>query len=53
MAKSAEGWKVYDISVENVSLVITYRSQFGEQIARDGLDGLIQSLTEKNKAATR
>lgn len=51
--KSAEGWKVYDISVENVSLVITYRTQFGEEIARDGIDGLIQSLSEKNKAATR
>jgi phospholipid transport system substrate-binding protein len=50
MWKSAEGWKVYDISVENVSLVITYRSQFAEAIPRDGLDGLIRSLEEKNRA---
>ena len=49
MAKSPEGWKVYDISVENVSLVITYRTQFGEQIARDGIDGLIRSLEEKTR----
>jgi phospholipid transport system substrate-binding protein len=53
MWKSAEGWKVYDITVENVSLVITYRSQFGEEIARSGIDGLIRSLAEKNRAATR
>ena len=51
--KSAEGWKVYDISVENVSLVITYRSQFGEEILRSGIDGLIRSLAEKNRASTR
>jgi len=53
MAKSAEGWKVYDISVENVSLVITYRAQFGEEIVRSGIDGLIRSLAEKNRASTR
>lgn len=52
MWKSAEGWKVYDITVENVSLVITYRSQFAEQIARSGIDGLIRSLAEKNRASS-
>jgi len=53
MWKSAQGWKVYDIKVENVSLVITYRSQFGEEITRSGIDGLIASLEEKNRASTR
>ena len=52
MWKSAEGWKVYDITVENVSLVITYRSQFGEEIARSGVDGLIRSLAEKNRTSS-
>ncbi len=51
MWKTAEGWKVYDITVENVSLVITYRSQFGEEISRSGIDGLIRLLTEKNRNA--
>ena len=51
--KSADGWKVYDITVESVSLVITYRSQFADEVRRSGIDALIQSLTEKNKAATR
>ncbi len=50
MSKSAQGWKVYDITVENVSLVITYRSQFGEEVGRNGIDGLIRSLAEKNRA---
>ncbi len=53
MWKSAEGWMVYDIIVENVSLVITYRSQFGEEIRRSGIDGLIRSLAEKNRASAR
>ena len=53
MWKSTEGWKVYDITVENVSLVITYRSQFGEEITRGGIDGLIRTLTEKNHALAR
>jgi phospholipid transport system substrate-binding protein len=53
MSKSAQGWKVYDITVENVSLVITYRSQFGEEVARSGIEGLIASLTEKNRASAR
>ena len=53
MWKSAQGWKVYDIVVENLSLVITSRSQFGEEVTRGGIDGLIRTLTEKNRAPTR
>ena len=48
MKKTPEGWKVYDISVEGVSLVLTYRAEF-EQITRtSGVDGLIKRLAEKN-----
>jgi len=48
MKKTPEGWKVYDISVEGVSLVLTYRAEF-EQITRtSGIDGLIKRLAEKN-----
>ncbi len=53
MWKSAQGWKVYDIKVENMSLVITYRSQFAEETGRSGIDGLITSLVEKNRASSR
>jgi phospholipid transport system substrate-binding protein len=53
MWKSVQGWKVYDIVVENLSLVITSRSQFGEEVTRGGIDGLIRTLAEKNRAPTR
>ena len=53
MWKSVQGWKVYDIVVENMSLVITSRSQFGEEVTRGGIDGLIRTLAEKNRAPTR
>jgi phospholipid transport system substrate-binding protein len=53
MWMTAQGWKVYDITVENVSLVITYRSQFSEEVSRSGVDGLIRSLTEKNRGSAR
>ena len=53
MWKSVQGWKVYDIVVENLSLVITSRSQFGEEVTRSGIDGLIRTLEEKNRAPTR
>ena len=52
MEKTAQGWKVYDITVENVSLVITYRSQFGAEVGRGGIDGLIRSLADKNRASS-
>jgi phospholipid transport system substrate-binding protein len=48
MKKTPEGWKIYDITVEGVSLVLTYRSEF-EQVSRvSGIDGLIKRLAEKN-----
>ena len=42
-------WKVYDVAVDGVSLVSTYRSTFGSQIRQDGLDALIKSLAARNK----
>ena len=48
MKQTSTGWKIYDINVEGVSLVLTYRSEF-EQITRtSGIDGLIKRLQEKN-----
>jgi len=42
-------WKIYDIRLEGISLAITYRSSFGEQIKRDGLDKLIAQLADRNR----
>jgi phospholipid transport system substrate-binding protein len=41
-------WKVYDITVEGVSLVMTYRSEFDAIVKQKGIDGLIQALATKN-----
>ena len=49
MKKLPEGWKAYDIVVDGVSLVLTYRGTFREEIARTGISGLIKMLVEKNK----
>ncbi|HSI43246.1 MAG TPA: ABC transporter substrate-binding protein [Methylotenera sp.] len=51
LAKSANGWKVYDIVIEGVSLVTNYRSQFSNEIRQNGLDSLIKKLADKNRAA--
>jgi phospholipid transport system substrate-binding protein len=48
LAKQGEGWKVYDVVVENVSLVQTYRGSFADEIARSGIEGLIKVLEQKN-----
>jgi phospholipid transport system substrate-binding protein len=48
MLKSPAGWKIYDISVEGISLVLTYRSEFDSVVRAGGIEGLIQRLREKN-----
>jgi len=45
------GWKVYDIAVEGVSLVLTYRSEFDAVMKQEGIDGLIKRLAQKNTPA--
>jgi phospholipid transport system substrate-binding protein len=43
------GWKIYNLNVLGVWLVETYRSQFSQEINAKGVDGLIASLSERNK----
>jgi len=43
------GWKIYNLNVLGVWLVETYRSQFTQEINTKGVDGLIASLTERNR----
>jgi phospholipid transport system substrate-binding protein len=49
MAKGPDGWKVYDVIVENLSLVTNYRSSFASEIQRSGIDGLVKALETKNR----
>jgi len=51
MHKTPEGWKIYDIVVEGVSLVLTYRSEFDAIVKQQGIDGLTKRLAEKNTPA--
>jgi ABC-type transport system involved in resistance to organic solvents, auxiliary component len=47
-----DAWKVYDVSVDGISLVANYRTSFAKEIRKDGLDKLIAKLADRNKPAT-
>ena len=44
------GWRIYNLNVLGVWLVETYRSQFAQEINAKGINGLITSLADRNKA---
>ena len=44
------GWKIYNLNVMGVWLVETYRGQFAQEINAKGIEGLITTLTARNKA---
>lgn len=48
LEKSKDGWKVFDVLIDGVSLVTNYRSSFNSEIQKSGIDGLIKSLGERN-----
>ena len=41
-------WKVYDVSIDGVSLVTNYRSVYAEKIRREGMDALLDSLSARD-----
>lgn len=46
--RDGEDWKVFDVSIDGISLVSNYRSSFASQIRRHQLSGLIQKLEQRN-----
>ena len=50
MYKTSFGWKVYDVAIDGVSLVINYRGSFASTIRQSGIDGLIALLQAKSKS---
>ncbi len=44
------GWKIFDLNVLGVWLVETYRGQFAQEISAKGIDGLIATLSQRNKS---
>lgn len=53
LEKQAGGWKVYDVEVDGVSLVTNYRGSFKSEIGKNGIDGLIKTLVDKNQTAAK
>ena len=45
--QNADSWKIYDVSIEGISLAVNYRSSFNEAINSHGLDTLIRQLTDR------
>jgi phospholipid transport system substrate-binding protein len=50
MEKTPRGWKVYDVRVAGISLVVNYRTEFANVVRDKGIDGLIATLAAKNKS---
>ncbi|MBA4176336.1 MAG: hypothetical protein C0505_07215 [Leptothrix sp. (in: Bacteria)] len=51
--KNSDAWKIIDVNVGGIWLVQNYRSQFAGELSKGGIDGLIDSLAERNKAAAK
>ena len=49
MESTPAGWKVYDVKIAGVSMVMTYRETFAAAVRAGGIDGLIESLSAKNR----
>ncbi len=50
---AAAAWKIIDVNVGGIWLVQNYRSQFAGEISKGGIDGLIKTLVERNKASAK
>ena len=48
LEKTANGWKIYDINMMGAWLIQVYQTQFADQIAKGGIDGLIKFLVDHN-----
>lgn len=51
MEKTADGWKAFDVTIEGVSMVSSYRGTFTSEIQEKGIDGLIKTLADRNANA--
>ena len=47
--KRGDAWKIIDVNVGGLWLVQNYRAQFAQELSRGGIDGLIKTLTERNR----
>ena len=49
LEKTDAGWKIYDVNILGVWLVENYKTQFASQINAGGVDGLVKTLTDRNR----
>src|SRR5690606_33572258 len=47
LRKRSDGWFVYDVEVENVSMVSSYRDTYRDIVRRSGVDGLLDQMRAK------
>ena len=48
LKNAEEQWKIYDMTIDGISLVKNYRVSYGDAVAQKGLDMLIVEMTAKN-----
>jgi len=53
MERAGNDWRIVDVNVMGIWLVETYRSQFAQEVSARGIDGLIRSLSERNRQAAQ
>jgi len=51
MRRTPEGWKAWDVTIEGISYVKNFRTDFGAEIDQKGLDAVIQRLETEKAAA--
>jgi phospholipid transport system substrate-binding protein len=49
LVKTGNDWKIYDVNVLGAWLVETYKGNFATEISKGGIDGLIKTLSDRNK----
>jgi phospholipid transport system substrate-binding protein len=49
LEKTPAGWKIYDVNILGAWLVETYKGSFSAEIQKGGIEGLIKTLSERNK----
>lgn len=47
--KDSGNWMIYDVIVEGISVLVSFREAYGSDIERHGLDGVIANLKQRNK----
>ena len=49
LLRERDSWLIYDVIIDGISLVSNYRSSFSTEVGRNGIDGLIATLAERNR----